>query len=169
MNYSIFIRALALAASAATAGTMVGCGGQSDCSQALLVADEAIRDQQPPSEWLHRVDSECVDPAMERWNSALAQQCAPVFGFHAALTGTGRPAECTDAGFDGAWNLGELIAGMRSEADQIEQRLQDDSISPEMRRDLERRRVVIDRDLPQVEALARMEGFLPPAELPDSD
>jgi hypothetical protein len=36
----------------------------------------------------------------------------------------------------------------------------------ETRRDLERRQIVISRDLPQIEALARMDGYLPPAEIP---
>ena len=165
----ILIRAARLGATVALAGFIAGCGGHSDCTQALATADEAVRSHQPPGEWLNRVDAACADAAMERWTSALAQECAPVFGFHAALTGAGRPAECTAARFDSAWSLGEMVSAMRSEADEIEQRLSADSISPETRRELERRLVVIGRDLPQVEALARMDGYLPPAEVPDSD
>lgn len=165
MNYPIFIRAVALGAAA----FLAGCGGHRDCSQALVVADEAVRDHQPPGVWMPRIDAACSDAAMERWRSALAQECAPVFGFHAALTGAVRPAECAGAGFDSAWNLGEMIGGMRSEVEEIERRLADDSIGPETRRELRQRMIVIGRDLPQVEALARMDGYLPPAEVPDSD
>jgi len=164
MNYPIFIRALALGAAA----FLAGCGGQRDCRPALVVADEAVRDHQPPGAWMPRIDAACSDAAMERWRSALAQECAPVFGFHAALTGADRPAECADAGFDGAWNLGEMVGDMRNEAKEIERRLADNSLTAETRRDLERRLRVIGRDLPQVEALARMDGYLPPAEVPDS-
>jgi hypothetical protein len=103
---------------------------------------------------------------MERWTSALAQECAPVFGFHAALTGTEAPADCAGNAFDSAWSLGEMIAEMRGELDEIEQRLEDDSLPGETRRDLKRRWIVIGRDLPQIEALARMDGYLPPAEIP---
>jgi len=169
MNYLIFYRALALGAAAVLAGSTAGCGGHRDCTQALMVADEAVKDHQPPGNWLQQVDAACTDAAMERWNASLAQECAPVFGFHAALTGAGRPAACTDAGFDSAWSLGEMIAGMRREVDDIEQRLKDDLLPEATRRDLERRKIVIGRDLPQVEALARMDGYLPPAEVPDSD
>src|SRR6056297_3961758 len=74
MNYPIFYRALALGAAAVLVGGIAGCGGHSDCTQALVAADEAVRDHQPPGEWLHRVDAACADAAMERWTSALAQE-----------------------------------------------------------------------------------------------
>ena len=169
MNYPIFSRALALGAAALLAGSIAGCGGHSDCTQALVAADEAVRDHQPPGEWLHRVDAACADAAMERWTSALAQECAPVFGFHAALTGAEAPAECAGHAFDSATSLGGMIAEMRGELDDIEQRLEDDALPDRTRRDLERRKIVIGRDLPQVEALARMDGYLPPAEIPDPE
>lgn len=173
MNYPIPIpipiRAAALGAAFALAGFIAGCGNHRDCTQALVTADEAVQGRQPPGAWLHRVENACADAAMERWNSALAQECAPVFGFHAALTSAAKPAECTTPGFESAWSLGEMVAGMRSELSMTEQQLDDDSLAPETRRDLERRLVVIGRDLPQVEALARMDGYLPPAEVPDSE
>ncbi|MDT8322321.1 MAG: hypothetical protein RQ826_17540 [Xanthomonadales bacterium] len=166
MNYrTFFTRAMALAAVV----VLAGCAARTDCTQALELADEAARGQQPPGAWIDRVDAACSDAAMERWTSGVAGQCAPVFGFHAALSGAERPEACAGAGFDSAWNLGEMIAGMRNEVEEIERRLADDSISPETRRDLEQRRMVIGRDLPQIEALARMDGYLPPAEVPDSD
>src|SRR6056297_3055358 len=149
MNYPIFYRALALGAAAVLAGGIAGCGGHRDCTQALVTADEAVREHQPTGEWLHRVDAVCADAAMERWSSALAQDCAPVFGFHAALTGAEAPVECAGHEFDSARSLGEMIA--------------------ETRRELERRKIVIGRDLPQVEALARMDGYLPPAEIPGAE
>ena len=161
----IFIRALALGAAAALAG----CAARTDCAGALETADAAARAHQPPGEWMVRVDAACGDAAMERWGTELAGECAPVYGFHAALTGAERPVDCAGAGFDSAWNLGEMIAEMRGELTTIEQQLDDDSLPPGTRRDLERRRVVISRDLPQIEALARMDGYLPPAEVPDSD
>lgn len=153
----------------ATAVILAACAGRTDCTRALELAGEAARGQQPPGAWIERIDGACSDAAMHRWTDAVSAQCAPVFGFHAGLTGADSPAECDGAGFQSAWNLGEMIAGMRNEIEEIERRLADDSISPGTRRELERRLVVIGRDLPQVEALARMDGYLPPAEVPDSD
>src|SRR6056297_2080610 len=127
MNYPIFIRAAALGVSAVLAACIAGCGGHRDCTQALVAADEAVRDHRPPGEWLHQVDAVCADAAMERWTSALAQECAPVFGFNAGMTGAERPAECAGAGFDNAWNLGEMVAGMRNDVEEIERRLEDGS------------------------------------------
>ena len=165
MNLRIFARALALG----TAAVLAGCAARTDCTGALETADAAVVEHQPPGEWMHRVDAACSDAAMERWTTELAKECAPVYGFHVALTGAERPADCAGAGFDSAWNLGGMIADMRGELDEIKRKLDSASLSPETRRDLERRRVVIGRDLPQIEALARMDGYLPPAEVPDRE
>lgn len=164
MKQVIFTRALALAAII----VLAGCAARPDCTSAIKAADDAADAQRPPSAWIDRLDAACRGPAMQKWEAELASECAPVYGFHAALTGTERPIECVNPGFDSAWNLGEMIAEMRGELTAIEQQLKDDSLPPETRRDLQRRLVVIDRDLPQIEALARMDGYLPPAEIPGS-
>ena len=165
MNYPIFIRAAALGAAVA----LVGCTAQPDCTSALETADSAARAHQPPGEWIDAVDAACRDAAIQEWTATAQRECAPAFGFHAALNSSERPAECVGAEFDSAWSLGEMLAEMKDELEQIEQRLDDDSLAPETRRDLVRRLVVIGRDLPQIEALARMDGYLPPAEVPDAD
>lgn len=169
MNNPILIRSLALGATAALAGMLAACGGQPDCTRALETADKAVRNHQPPGQWLHQVDDACSHPAMQRWRSALAGECAPVFGFHAALSGAERVTDCAGERFDSAWSLGEMIAEMRAEQDATEEQLIDDSLTREARRDLERRLVVIGRDLPQLEALARIDGYLPPAEIPGAE
>jgi len=164
MNHRTFIGVVALGAAVA----LTGCAARMDCSEAFEAADAAVLAHRPPGAWMSEVHPDCSNAAMERWRVRLADECAPVFGFHAALTGAVRPDECSSAGFESAWNLGEMIAGMRNEVKEIEHSLAVESLSPEHRRELERRLIVIGRDLPQVEALARMNGYLPPAEVPDS-
>jgi hypothetical protein len=79
------------------------------------------------------------------------------------------PGACSGAAFDQAWNLGAMLAAMRREQIEIERRLDtDDAAQPERAR-LRQRLIVIERDRPQLEAIARMEGWLPPARIPDSD
>ena len=54
---TFFARAVALAAIVALAG----CAARTDCTQALELADEAARGQQPPGAWIDRVDAACSD------------------------------------------------------------------------------------------------------------
>lgn len=165
MNYRTLTGALALGATA----VLAGCATGTNCSQAIETARATAAEQQPLGAWISGVDAACTDEAEGAWASALIEECAAVYGFHAAYSGAARPAQCSNADFDSAWNLGEMISEMEREAAEIEQRLEDRSLPRDDRRDLERRLIVIGRDLPQIEALARMEGYLPPAEVPDRE
>lgn len=164
MNDRISSRAMALG----LAVLLAGCAGSRDCTPALEAAEAAARGHQPPGAWINDVAPACSDPAMSEWTAIVARECAPVYGFHSALTGGDKPSDCSGNAFDSAWSLGEMVSEMRREVDEIEQRLEEQDLPPETRRELQRRLIVIGRDLPQIEALARMDGYLPPAEIPDS-
>lgn len=73
-----------------------------------------------------------------------------------AACATGEPAE--------AWNLGAMIRERRLEIETLRARL-DGELS--RRESLRARQQLMraERDLPELEALARLEGWLPPAEL----
>ena len=157
---------------AVTAGTLLllaGCAARTDCSDALETAREAARDRQPLGLWIGNVEAACADAAERAWTTVLAESCAPLHGFHAGYQNTGAVADCNSADYQTALNLGTMLAEMQAEADEIEKRLEDDALPPETRGDLRRRQVAIGRDLPQLEALARMDGYLPPAEVPDPE
>lgn len=153
----------------ATAAILVGCAANPECTSALETADAATRDRLPPGQWLPGVDVACASKAEQAWAEALLEDCAAVYGFHVAYSGRERPANCRGGKFESAWNLGEMLADLEREAAAIQSRLEDDSTPPDVRRELQRRLVVIERDRPQLEALARMDGYLPPAEVPDSE
>jgi len=146
---------------------LAGCATETDCSDALETARAAAQDEQPLGSWIGAVQDACAGQAERAWEAALAENCAPLHGFHAGHAGTGAVAGCTGTDYQTALNLGTMLAEMQAEADAIESRLEDDALAPETRRDLNRRQVVIGRDLPQLEALARMDGYLPPAEVPN--
>jgi len=159
-----------LSAPAVAVGTLLllaGCATEPDCSDALETARAAARDEQPLGTWIGAVQDACAGQAERAWEAALAEDCAPLHGFHTGHAGAGAVAGCTGSDYQTALNLGAMLAEMRAEAEAIERRLDDDALSPESRRDLNRRRVVIGRDLPQLEALARMDGYLPPVEVPE--
>lgn len=160
---------LACVLTLAVATMLGGCAVDPGCTDALETADTAARDRLPPGQWLPGVDAACASKAEQAWSQALQQDCAAVYGFHVAYSGRDRPANCHGGDFEHAWNLGEMLSDMERETAAIEIRLEDDALPPDVRRDLQRRLVVIERDRPQLEALARMDGYLPPAEVPGSD
>jgi hypothetical protein len=151
------------------AGLLAGCAGTPDCSDGIAAARAAADAERPPGAWMASVDAACREAAEAAWSDALAADCAPVWGFHAARTESVRPGDCSGPAFGQAWNLGAMLAAMRREQIEIERRLDtDDAAQPERAR-LRQRLIVIERDRPQLEAIARMEGWLPPARIPDSD
>lgn len=162
-------RFLITTVAAGTLSLLAGCASRNQCSDALETARAAAQDHQPPGQWIGGVDDACTGDAERAWASVLAESCAPLHGFHAGLDGAEAAEDCTGADYQSALNLGEMLGEMQAEAADIEQRLQEESLPPDTRRDLQRRQVVIGRDLPQLEALARMDGYLPPAEVPDSE
>ena len=162
-------RFLLPAVAAGTFFLLAGCASETDCSNALETAREAARNRQPLGQWIEGVERTCPGKAERAWATALAESCAPLHGFHAGYTEADARATCTGADYQSALNLGEMLAEMQAEAGEIEQRLRDDALPADTRRDLERRQVVIGRDLPQLQALARMDGYLPPAEVPETN
>lgn len=151
----------------ATVGLMIGCAGTPDCRDAESQAAQAAEARAPLSTWLGGIAPRCRAPAERAWHEALLADCAPLLGFHAARTGQSRPARCDDPSFSEAWNLGALIGEMEQEKERIEARLAEAKADGAEARRLRQQLLVIERDAPQVEALARMQGYLPPAEVPD--
>ena len=149
-------------------GAMLGgCAGSPDCSGPVALAERAADEQRPLAAWIGDVDPSCRGAAEAAWAARLEAGCDPLFGFHAARTNLNRPVRCAGATFEEAWNLGGMLGEMERERVEIESKLASQDLSDRERRRLRQRLIVIERDLPQLEALARMEGWLPPAEVPE--
>ncbi|MGK7294484.1 MAG: hypothetical protein ACNS61_01495 [Candidatus Wenzhouxiangella sp. M2_3B_020] len=155
-----------LAATLACA-TLGGCAGTPDCSGPVTLAERAADERRPLAAWIGEVEPSCRPAAQAAWTGRLEAGCDPLFGFHAARTGMNRPVRCAGATFEEAWNLGNMLGEMEREQEDINAKLQSRDLSDRERRRLRQRLIVIERDRPQVEALARMEGWLPPAEVPE--
>ena len=162
-------RFIAPVAAAGTLFLLAGCATEPDCPDALETARTAAQDRQPLGFWVGDVEDACTDAAERAWATVLAESCAPLHGFHVGYQDSEAVADCNSADYQTALNLGTMLAEMQTEADEIEKKLEDDALPPETRGDLRRRQVAIGRDLPQLEALARMDGYLPPAEVPDPE
>ena len=155
-------------AATALALLVAGCAGTPDCSRSLTVAERAADDAQPLASWIDTVDAECRAQAQARWSDPLASRCAPLFGFHAGYSETDASAECTDPAFSEARSLGELLGEIEHEQARVEARIAAGGLDDGERAQLRQRLNVIERDLPQIQALARMQGYLPPADVPEA-
>lgn len=150
--------ALLLAASACTTPG----SNAPDCRDAVSRARQAAEAVQPlPGD----LPAACRERAAEAWSAVLRGSCEPLFAFHAARRSMPPPADCADARVAEAAELGRMIAGMETELEQIRVELAGSRISAERRARLVQRRITIERDLPQLEALARFENWLPPADV----
>lgn len=94
--------------------------------------------------------------------------CSDAARFQLALDGAPVPPACNVMTPDEAYGLGEMIAERRAGAERIRGELANDPVRTERVR-LQQALIRIERDLPELEALARFEGWLPPATLPERE
>ena len=92
--------------------------------------------------------------------------CSDAARFERALEGAPVPPACSVMAPDEAYGLGQMIAERRAEAERIRRQLAGDPV-PAERVKMQQALIRIERDLPELEALARFEGWLPPTTLPD--
>jgi hypothetical protein len=156
------------AAAAALALLLAGCAGTPDCGEPLAKAERAATERRPLAAWIGDVDTECRGRAEGRWTETLASDCEPLYGFHAGYSEIEAPSDCTGTAFVEARNLGELLGEIEREQARIEGRLDAGSLADGERAQLRQRLMVIERDRPQIEALARIQGYLPPADVPEA-
>jgi len=147
-------------ASLAAAALTTSCAGTPDCTGDIAQAERAA--------WIGDIDVACQARAETAWAELLRAECAPLIGFHAARNGVEPAGDCAGAEFTSAVNLGRAIGEMERERGEIRNRLSSGAATDVEAKRLGRRLIVIERDLPQLEALARMQGLMPPAKVPDA-
>ncbi len=122
-----------------------------------------------------RVDqpTACLEAFDAAYQAALADTCTAELGFYRGMSAASErpPAACTDPNYVQAWLLGHTLAELRDQRAAIEARLQAlaegaPPARPEEHSELLQQQLRIERDLPEFETLARMEGLMPPAEAP---
>lgn len=144
-----------------------GCNRDSGCARALEAAEAAAAQRQPLEAWIDEYPENCRGAASARWDELLAAECDPLHAFHAGRNDRQMSDQCGGIALESAWNLGRMIGQLESELHELETALADAELTSEARRDLRQRQVVIQRDLPQLQALARFDGLLPVAPVPD--
>lgn len=91
--------------------------------------------------------------------------CDPMRAFEQARMGRDAEAACQASAYSDARQLGQTLGEMERERDALAERADELDVSERMRLR------VLQRDIPQLEALARIEGYMGPAklDLPDRD
>lgn len=94
--------------------------------------------------------------------------CSDAARFELALVGDPVSPACSVVAPDEAYGLGEMIRERRETIERATSQLET-APAPSRREQVRLRQSLIraQRDLPELEALARLEGWMPPAELPD--
>jgi hypothetical protein len=150
---------LAVAACAATS---------SDCSRELDAASGSGNEGRWLEFAIDGVDPACRNEATEAWLAAAgALDCSPRFAFAAARLGHEVDSACASTAYIDAARLGRMLGELERELAAIDAELEDQSLAATAQRDLRQRRVTIERDLPQLEGLARFDDLLPPIAIPD--
>ena len=87
--------------------------------------------------------------------------CSPEGGFNTGLKAETAERDCTGEDYLEAYRIGQTLGEMRGERDSLIER--EETLNPTERMRLR----VLERDIPEVETLARIQGLMPPSALPD--
>ena len=139
------------------------------CDPARTAGFELGQAGQPPAAEKYPAPQDCARPFTESRRIGLADYCRPQAGFERALTGQQEQTRpCQDRAFRIDFELGRNLRRLRQEQVELQARRASAS-APDSRdvRQQRRRQQVIDRELNQLEGLARIRGLLPPRSGPD--
>ncbi|QOC21866.1 hypothetical protein IC757_12625 [Wenzhouxiangella sp. AB-CW3] len=93
---------------------------------------------------------------------ATSPDCSPQGGFAQALADQTTHPDCRSEQYEEAFRLGEALSLKRREKSQLLER--EDSLDSAERARLRS----LERDIPELETLARMQGYLPPEQTPET-
>lgn len=144
-----------------------GCASEPDCGNAYEAGIESGKSGEPLlfDDSIH--DAACRQAFESGWNEGHAIACDIRPAFEMGLGMRPRPEACTDRAYLERFNLGRTLMELRSEQARYEAQLNElENLDPSDRRRIESRLRVLARDIPELEALAQIRGFMPPLELP---
>jgi len=149
-----------------TALILTGCEQTPDCEEALAQATALGGQGQLASFGEKAFPVACRADYLAAWESARRAFCDADLAFDRAMEGMEQPPACEDAAYRRNHQLGANLYALTEEKKAIENLLEsDDASTPSMQATRMRLRV-LEREIPELETLARMRGFMGPAELP---
>lgn len=146
-----------------------GCSKTVDCEPAAIegarLANQGLPAQFDASGW----DMSCESAYMSAWQSAKDGLCDPAKAFDRAMQGQTRPEICDAPSYARNFQLGANLLVLTEERVAIEKALaaiEQDPMGASQSQSLRMRLRVLEREIPNLEALAQMRGLMTPDDLP---
>lgn len=147
-----------------------GCQHAPDCTQAVNEATALGSQGQLASFDENRFDEACRADYLAAWEAATNAFCEPELAFERALGGDLQPPACNQPAYLRNHQLGANLSALTEEKQSIEAALAagENDGTPAQQLQIWRMRLrVLEREIPELETIARMRGLMAPAELPD--
>lgn len=145
---------------------MAGCSVSPDCHQAAETGSALAALGLPAEADRHAVHPSCRGMFQEAWAESAAEYCRPELGFGIGHSDAVYYGICTDAEFNRNYRLGRTLRVLEVERENLEAILAA-SEDPARQARIRARLRVLERDIPELETLARLQGLLAPAPEPD--
>lgn len=148
---------------------LTGCERAPDCEEAVREATELGGQGQLANFDEKAFPVACRADYLAAWESARGAFCDAGLAFARAMDGMEQPPACEDAAYLRNHQLGANLYALSEEKRAIERLLDQADIDGTSAQSLQATRMrlrVLEREIPELETLARMRGFMPPAELP---
>lgn len=147
-----------LCSSLIAAALLAGCASTPDCDSARAAGLALGLTGQTPERVEQAGAPACAESFDAGWNEGLASYCEPRAGFERALRGQDEAGACSSREFRIDFELGRNIRTLRAEHQDLMEAAQDQSDPAEPP---SMRLRVIERELSQLEGVARIRGLLP--------
>jgi len=96
----------------------------------------------------------CILLALQLAGCASSPDCAPISGFELGRNGEASEAGCADERYAEAWRLGQTLGALESELREL-------GAASALDASQRQRLRILQREIPELETLARLEGWLP--------
>ena len=154
---------------AATTLILQGCQQAPDCSQAVATATDLGNQGELAQFEAGSFNAACQADYMAAWEGARAQFCDPELAFERAMTGAEQPPACERPAYLRNHQLGANLYSLSQEREAIEDSLargETDGTRPQQLQTWRMRLRVLEREISDLQTLARIRNLMAPAELP---
>ncbi len=165
ITQSLFTAGLAV-----TIFSITACQRTPDCAQAIDEATSLGSQGQLASFDENTFDEACRSEYLAAWEAARNEFCEPGLAFERAMGGGEQPPACGQPAYVRNHQLGTNLYALLNEKQTIEAALatgENDGTPPAQLQAWRMRLRVLEREIPELETIARMRGLMAPAELPD--
>lgn len=148
---------------------MVGCNRSPDCTDALAEAHSLGERGELAAFDEAQFDVACRGDYLAAWEASKNTYCEPMLAFDRAMQGENLAPACEAPAYRRNFQLGANLYALIEERSAVEAMLtnsENEVANPVALQQARMRLRVLEREIPELETLARMRGLMGPAELP---